>query len=86
MTTQETFTGIACSDCIMAIANGDTSGIEDYDRWVDGVESTDATEDGKYTVIVTDDGESSWFTSMSCDYCSSGLAGDRYEITFIENR
>lgn len=82
----KTFTGGACQDCVMVIANGDDSGIADIDLWCDMVHQTDPTEHGRWTVVVTDDGESSWFAwSYDCDYCGTAEAGDRFEITFIEN-
>lgn len=73
--------GSVCVDCLMAIANADTSGIEDVNRWAAAVDATDATESGRYRVVVT--GEESYFSSSRCDYCSDPLAGDRINVEFI---
>ena len=73
--------GSVCVDCLMAIANGDTSGISDVDKWAAAVDSTNATEDGRYRVVVT--GAESYFSSSRCDYCSDPLAGDRIDVEFI---
>ena len=77
-------TGSVCIDCVMAIANADTSGIDDVGTWAALVENTDATEDGKYTVVVDCDGEP-YFSYWPCDYCGSSLGGDRHAVTFLEN-
>jgi hypothetical protein len=74
--------GSVCVDCLMAIANGDTSGISDVDKWAAAVESTNATENGRYRVVVSGDGES-YFSSSRCDYCSDPLAGDRIDVEFV---
>lgn len=72
-----------CIDCLMAIANADTSGISDVDKWAAAVDATDATEDGRYRVVVT--GDESYFSSSRCDFCSDSLAGDRIDVLFIAN-
>lgn len=81
--TPPTADGSVCVDCLIAIANGDTSGISDVDKWAAAVESTNATEDGRYRVVVT--GDESYFSSSRCDYCSDPLAGDRIDVVFIAN-
>lgn len=48
--------GFVCSDCLMMIANSDSSGIEDFDAWQKRVKEKNATEDGKYHVIPACDG------------------------------
>jgi hypothetical protein len=73
--------GSVCVDCLMAIANSDTSGISDVDKWAAAVDATDATENGRYRVVVT--GDESYFSSSRCDYCSDPLAGDRIDVVFI---
>lgn len=79
--TPPTADGSVCVDCLMVIANGDTSGISDVDKWSAAVESTNATENGRYRVVVT--GDESYFSSSRCDYCSDPLAGDRIDVEFI---
>jgi hypothetical protein len=75
------FTGYACADCIIVIANADTSGITDVDAWQSAVESTNATLDGKYVVVPgTDEID---FGTQRCLYCGTWLAGYRHEIAFL---
>lgn len=71
----------ACTDCVMAIANGDTSGIEDLAAWAARVEATDLTSGGKYTAVVYSDHE--YFSHYGCDYCGDTLGGDRHDIILI---
>ncbi len=83
------FGGLVCVDCVMAIANGDTSGVEDFEVWESGVESLDACESGRYTVVIgatDEDSDDAGFSWSPCDYCGSRLGGDRFHATFIENR
>lgn len=77
--------GVACTDCLMALANGDTSGISDLAEWEARVEDHDATQNGAYQVVVVggDEDTESYFSSESCDYCGTRLAGDRYPIVFF---
>jgi hypothetical protein len=79
--TPVTADGSVCVDCLMAIANDDTSGISDVDKWAAAVESTNATENGRYRVVVS--GDESYFSSSRCDYCSDPLAGDRIDVEFV---
>ena len=74
-------TGSVCVDCRMAIANGDTSGIDDYATWSAGVDAVDATDGGRYQVVPV--GDETYFGRGSCDYCGSTLAGDRHDVEFI---
>lgn len=73
--------GSVCVDCLMAIANGDTSGIEDLGAWSAAVDATNATENGRYDVLPV--GDETYFSSSRCDYCSGTLAGDRHDVVFI---
>jgi hypothetical protein len=81
--TPPTADGSVCTDCLIAIANGDTSGISDVDTWSAAVDATDACESGAYSVVIT--GDESYFSSSRCDYCSDPLAGDRVDVQFIAN-
>jgi hypothetical protein len=73
--------GSVCADCLMAIANGDRSGIDDVAAWEERVAATDATENGQYVVYPV--GPDSYFGSAPCSYCGTGLAGDRYDVAFM---
>lgn len=73
--------GAVCTDCLMAIANADTSGIADIDAWSAGVDATDATDGGRYDVVPV--GDETHFGTSSCDYCGTSLHGDRHDVVFI---
>jgi hypothetical protein len=75
--------GSVCIDCAMVIANGDTSGISDLELWEAMIGEHDPTENGKWTYVI-DSGEAH-FSCRRCDYCGSNLAGDRLNVTIIEN-
>jgi hypothetical protein len=76
------FTGYACADCIMVIANADTSGIEDVADWEARVEATDCTYGGKYDVVPGHDVID--FGTQRCRYCGTWDSGYRNEIVFLE--
>jgi hypothetical protein len=91
--------GWACTDCIMIIANGDGSGIED----LAGHESRMAGQAAKVpagwdlvpggehadscTEAVRDaagcDCESDSFSMSPCDTCGSNLGGARHAVTWL---
>jgi hypothetical protein len=73
--------GSVCVDCVMAIANGDTSGNANVEDWAARIDATDPTEGGKYDVVVT--GDESHFGTSRCDYCATTLHGDRFDVAFI---
>lgn len=76
------FEGLACVDCAVAIANGDTSGIEDLERWEQGVLETALYELGTVVTNCPEECEGSFHTSP-CSYCGSDLAGDRHPIAVL---
>jgi hypothetical protein len=81
----ESFDGSVCVDCVMVIANGDTSGISDVGAWEAGVAALDACEGGRFTVVLAcDDQCEGWFSHSRCDYCGSTLGGERHPVNFIE--
>lgn len=82
--TIETFEAGVCIDCLMMIANGDSSGIDDFPAWESRVDSYDATEGGRWAVVPDSDGEQ-FFSWASCDYCGTCLGGDRFPVTFIDS-
>ena len=77
--------GEACSDCLMLIANDDTSGTlrceteEGEAAYLQDV--ADRTPEGSHGWIVQD-GEGS-FSWSSCDVCGSSLGGDRYPVVAL---
>jgi hypothetical protein len=74
--------GSCCTDCLMMIVNNDSTGIEDRAAWSAGVERLDATDGGRLHAVPA--GNSSlWFGTSDCDYCGSGLHGDRHAIVFL---
>jgi hypothetical protein len=83
VTDNDSFDGFVCTDCLMVIANGDTSGIEDVTAWERDVLETNATEDGSYIVVPAYDDDPR-FSTMGCDYCGSKLAGDANLVTFVK--
>jgi hypothetical protein len=82
MTVKMSHQGFVCTDCLMVIANGDTSGIDDVTAWESRVLEKNATEDGRYQVVPGTD-TCGHFSRMGCDYCGSRLAGDVHLVTFL---
>lgn len=78
------FEGHACVDCMMVIANGDTSGMTDGQllSWRVGVDSTGLYKLGNVVMACPEDCEGE-FSHSACDYCGSGLAGDRHPIAVL---
>ena len=76
-------TGTVCTDCIMAIVNGDTSGIEDYAGWESGVLQANSTDNGRYRIVHV--GEEAHYSTSRCDHCRTSYHGDRHDVVFIDN-
>lgn len=74
--------GSVCIDCLMVIANGDTSGIDDLEGWEKAVEAVDALEGGRFMAVLV--GEDTFFGVGRCAFCGSTLAGDRHDVAFID--
>ena len=85
MNTDNDFAGSVCTDCLMAIANGDTSGIDDVATWEIDVAQRNSTDNGRYNVVPMSDGEP-YFSSCMCDYCGTRLAGDRHDVVYLDNQ
>lgn len=83
-----TYDGAVCVDCLMVIANGDTSGISDLPGWESRVTAKNATDNGRYVVVPAgysdDDDDPTYFGKSPCDYCGDTLAGDRHPVAFID--
>ncbi len=76
--------GAVCVDCVMMIANGDNSGIEDFPAWEKRVEHVNPTEDGRYEYILDDSEDSLFFGTLPCDFCGDHLHGDRHGVGIFE--
>ena len=63
---------MVCVDCLMFIANDDTSGI-DFDQW-SGID----VDWDEWVLAPGDDEEA--FSTRPCGTCSSVLAGSRHEV------
>jgi len=74
--------GSCCTDCLMMIANDDSTGIEDLAAWRAGVERLDPTDGGRLHAVPAGD-SAFWYGTTDCDYCGSALHGDRHAITFL---
>ena len=79
----------ACSDCMMAHCNGDTSGnsetwhADEYARTLE-----DWAKDGVHIAANFDSNTEAGmieFSSSSCDLCTTHLAGSRYRFAALEN-
>ncbi len=73
-----------CADCLMIIANGDASGMDDETekRVLAGIAAIDgylACNDDPETGEGTRD-----FSSNSCDVCGTHLAGSRHRMAILE--
>ena len=76
------FEGEACVDCVVFIANADTSGVQDFETWWKGVQSIGLDRLGSVVVACEDDCEG-WFGTSGCDYCGDHLHGDRHPIVVL---
>ena len=78
----ETFSGSACTDCVMIIANDDDSGM-DNDTAAKIYNALAAyNRDGMSINVDTVENEPH-FSGSQCDVCQTRLAGDRLPVTFI---
>lgn len=73
-------TDIACMDCVMILANDDSSGILDPEQHWDRMAAYQVP--GHYAVP-NYDGEQ-FFSRIPCGVCGETLAGDRLDITWIK--
>ncbi len=71
---------LACTDCTIAIANDDYSGMDDATeaRVKAGIARLQKVI-GQYLVI----GDEVGFTHRGCDCCHDGLAGDKHEFAVL---
>lgn len=81
-TLTETFNGSACIDCVMVIANDDTSGMDDDTAARIYNALAAYNEDGMSVNVDTIDDEPH-FSDSQCDVCETRLAGHRIPVTFI---
>lgn len=74
-----TYEGQICIDCVMLVANGDTSGFSgDVDEYLRRVAAGYGDD---VEVVVVGTGEQ--FFSHACDLCNTALDGDRMPATFF---
>jgi hypothetical protein len=78
---------LVCTDCLMAIANGDTSGLDYYysadeaTRRLDEIHAGMAAAGGDIVPGETDRDEE--FSRRDCDCCGCGLAGSRHHCVVL---
>lgn len=78
---------MVCSDCLMVIANGDYTGLDNYVDGDDRAEEIDAgleraTENGEH-IVAGDSENDSDFSAMQCDCCRTRLAGSRHHCVLL---
>lgn len=78
----ETFSGSACVDCVMIIANDDDSGMDDSTAKIIRAALAAYNSDGMSVNVDTVENEPR-FSDSQCDVCETRLAGDRLPVTFI---
>jgi hypothetical protein len=68
-----------CVDCLMLVANGDASGMDDETeaRCTKGIESYDGY------LVCNDHDDDKEFSSSPCDVCGSHLAGSRHHLAAL---
>lgn len=68
--------GLACIDCVMAIANDDYSGMSDVRASLvrEGIERI-----GRHIVVAEEYG----FTWRGCDVCGVNVAGDKHVVGYL---
>lgn len=79
----ETYEGVACTDCILLVANGDPPDLpeEELKNYLERVKHYC----GELEVVPggSDEEEFSW---QQCDCCGTTLGGSRHQIYFIERK
>lgn len=68
--------GLACIDCVMAIANDDYSGMSDVKASLvrEGIERI-----GRHIIVAEEYG----FTWRGCDVCGVNVAGDKHVVGYL---
>ena len=78
-----------CDDCAMAIANGDTSGLDYYGddyraAWEAGVAATtDELPDGYPVIACPEDCDGGDKREFMCDYCSRNVYSHKFDLAFL---
>jgi hypothetical protein len=69
--------GLACGDCVIAIANGDYSGMSDVKASLvrEGIERI-----GRHIVVAEEYG----FSWRGCDVCGIQLGGDKHVVGYLK--
>lgn len=76
------YEGHACIDCVMLIANGDDSGIEEPMVKYQEIAHVGLGKLG-HVVMACDEDCEGYFSSSACDNCGTTLAGDRHPIVVL---
>ena len=78
---------MVCTDCLLAIANGDTSGLDfhyppsDATRRMDEIHTGMAAAGG--SIVCGDSERDEEFSTRDCDCCGCGLAGSRHHCVVL---
>lgn len=77
--------GSACGDCVIVIANDDTSGMTDERATEVRAGIARTSSDGSNVVVACqeDEGTCEDFSSRPCDVCGTSLAGDRHPVVWL---
>lgn len=88
----ETISSFVCGDCLMAIANGDYTGLDYYyspdeaDLRVEEINAGISRLSEENGYIMTGDGENDLTLSYKpCDCCGADLDGERHEVLQFES-
>lgn len=76
-TTEETYTGLACIDCVMLIANGEAPLFETEAEEYAWVKNFEARNTGIHWAVGDNYDD---FSSASCTTCGSHLGGSRHDV------
>ena len=79
----ETYAGVACSDCLLLVANGDLPTDltdEEVKTYLERVKHYC----GELDVVPGGSDEDEEFSWQQCDCCGTTLGGSRHQIYFIE--
>ena len=79
----EFFTGLACNDCLILMANGDTPPDMDETETNEYLARVRHGMEGCHVVPSCEPDCEESFSWSSCNVCGSNLGGTRHEVTFF---